>query len=67
MADDTDTKATEPALKDQLLKLAVEVGPLVVFFVVNCTRRHLLGHRRFHGRDRPRPSSPHASCSGASL
>lgn len=35
MADDTDTKATEPALKDQLLKLAVEVGPLVVFFVVN--------------------------------
>jgi intracellular septation protein len=35
MADETDTKATEPALKDQLLKLAVEVGPLVVFFVVN--------------------------------
>jgi intracellular septation protein len=35
MADDTDTKATEPALKDQLLKLAVEVGPLVLFFVVN--------------------------------
>ena len=35
MADDTDTKSTEPALKDQLLKLAVEVGPLVVFFVVN--------------------------------
>jgi intracellular septation protein len=35
MADETNTKATEPALKDQLLKLAVEVGPLVVFFVVN--------------------------------
>lgn len=35
MADETDTKVTEPALKDQLLKLAVEVGPLVVFFVVN--------------------------------
>jgi intracellular septation protein len=35
MADETKTKATEPALKDQLLKLAVEVGPLVVFFVVN--------------------------------
>ena len=35
MADETSTKTTEPALKDQLLKLAVEVGPLVVFFVVN--------------------------------
>ena len=35
MADETSTKATEPGLKDQLLKLAVEVGPLVVFFAVN--------------------------------
>ena len=35
MADETSTKATEAPLKAQLLKLAVEVGPLVVFFVVN--------------------------------
>jgi intracellular septation protein len=34
-ANETGTKATEPPLKDQLLKLAVEVGPLVVFFLVN--------------------------------
>jgi len=35
MANETSTKATETPLKAQLLKLAVEVGPLVVFFVVN--------------------------------
>ncbi len=35
MADETSTKATEAPLKAQLLKLAVEVGPLVVFFIVN--------------------------------
>jgi len=35
MANETGTKATEPPLKAQLLKLAVEVGPLIVFFLVN--------------------------------
>ena len=35
MANETSTKATEAPLKAQLLKLAVEVGPLVVFFIVN--------------------------------
>jgi len=35
MANETSNKATETPLKAQLLKLAVEVGPLVVFFVVN--------------------------------
>lgn len=35
MANETSTKATEMPLKAQLLKLAVEVGPLVVFFIVN--------------------------------
>ena len=35
MANETSTKATETPLKAQLLKLAVEVGPLAVFFIVN--------------------------------
>ncbi|HUJ36449.1 MAG TPA: septation protein A [Hyphomicrobium sp.] len=35
MANETSTKATETSLKAQLLKLAVEVGPLLVFFLVN--------------------------------
>jgi intracellular septation protein len=36
MANETDTKPAEsPALGAQALKLLVEVGPLVVFFVVN--------------------------------
>ena len=35
MANETSTKATETPLKAQLLKLAVEVGPLLVFFLVN--------------------------------
>lgn len=35
MANETSTKPAETSLKAQLLKLAVEVGPLVVFFVVN--------------------------------
>lgn len=35
MANETSTKATEMPLKAQLLKLAVEVGPLAVFFIVN--------------------------------
>ena len=36
MANESSSKATEtPPLKAQLLKLAVEVGPLVVFFIVN--------------------------------
>jgi intracellular septation protein len=36
MANETDTKPAEsPALGAQVLKLLVEVGPLVVFFVVN--------------------------------
>jgi intracellular septation protein len=35
MADETSTKTPEPPLKAQLLKLAVEVGPLIVFFIVN--------------------------------
>ena len=35
MANENSTKATETPLKAQLLKLAVEVGPLAVFFIVN--------------------------------
>jgi intracellular septation protein len=35
MANETSAKATETPLKAQLLKLAVEVGPLLVFFLVN--------------------------------
>ena len=35
MANETDTKPAEAPLKAQLLKLAVEVGPLAVFFIVN--------------------------------
>jgi len=35
MANETTTKATEVPLRAQLLKLAVEVGPLAVFFLVN--------------------------------
>jgi len=35
MANETSNKATETSLKAQLLKLAVEVGPLLVFFLVN--------------------------------
>jgi intracellular septation protein len=35
MANESNMKPTETSLKAQLLKLAVEVGPLVVFFVVN--------------------------------
>lgn len=35
MANETSAKATETSLKAQLLKLAVEVGPLLVFFLVN--------------------------------
>jgi intracellular septation protein len=49
MADETNTKATEPALKDQLLKLAVEVGPLVVFFVVNARAGIFWGTGLFMG------------------
>jgi len=35
MANETTTKAAEVPLRAQLLKLAVEVGPLAVFFLVN--------------------------------
>jgi intracellular septation protein len=49
MADETNTKATEPALKDQLLKLAVEVGPLVVFFAVNARAGIFWGTGLFMG------------------
>jgi intracellular septation protein len=35
MANETGTKPAETSLKAQLLKLAVEVGPLIVFFLVN--------------------------------
>jgi intracellular septation protein len=35
MANENSTKATETPLKAQLLKLAVEIGPLAVFFIVN--------------------------------
>jgi len=35
MANETGTKPAETPLKAQILKLAVEVGPLVVFFIVN--------------------------------
>jgi intracellular septation protein len=35
MANETGTKPAEAPLKAQLLKLAVEVGPLAVFFIVN--------------------------------
>lgn len=34
-ANESGIKAPETPLKDQLLKLAVEVGPLVAFFVIN--------------------------------
>ena len=35
MADETSTKPAETSLQAQLLKLAVEIGPLIVFFLVN--------------------------------
>ena len=35
MANETSTKPAEMPLKAQLLKLAVEVGPLAVFFLAN--------------------------------
>jgi intracellular septation protein len=35
MANETGTKPAEAPLKAQILKLAVEVGPLAVFFIVN--------------------------------
>ena len=50
-ADNKTAEVNWDELRPQLIKVALELGPLIVFFIVNAPRRHLRRDRLVHGRD----------------